>query len=87
MLSGLQLIQYDDGRFCLMVMEPGAPEDWYLEEFDARGLQGGGYTWEGLLGWLISARLPELVEAVIVDAEADNAWIDAADRGALGSRR
>jgi hypothetical protein len=60
---------YPCGRWCLDVI--GASESTYAL-FDARGLQGGGYTWEGIVRALVEIRLPGALSQLDIGAEADN---------------
>ena len=59
---------YPDGSWCLDVM--GASESTYAL-FDARGLQGGGYTWEGIVRALVELHLPGALTQLGFGAEAD----------------
>lgn len=70
----------DDGRYCLTLM--GADEPTY-QLFDEYELQGGGYTWEGILRSLVGLRMPEAASQLNVGAEADNAYVYCRDRALL----
>ena len=83
MIDGLQIIQYDDGRYGLTVMEPGAPDASYWQVFEENELQGGGYTWEGLIESLVRLRMPDSLSSIEIGAEADNAYVNSADRKLL----
>jgi hypothetical protein len=83
MIDGLQIIQYDDGRYGLTVMEPGGPDAKYWQIFEDNELQGGGYTWEGLIDALVRLRIPDAMSRIEIGAEADNAYVDSADRKVL----
>ena len=83
MIDGLQIIQYDDGRFGLTIMEPGAPDAKYWQVFEYNELQGGGYTWEGLIDSLVNLRIPDARSSIEIGAEADNAYVNSADRQIL----
>lgn len=83
MIDGLQIIQYEDGRFGLTVMEPGAADASYWEVFEDHELQGGGYTWQGLIESLVKMRMPDSIASLEIAAEADNAYVNSSDRGML----
>ncbi|MDP7019954.1 MAG: Imm51 family immunity protein [Pirellulaceae bacterium] len=83
MLAGLNIIQYEDGRFGLTIQEPGSPEEAYWDLFEEQELQGGGYTWEGIVHALVEMRLGDVKTAIEVGAEADNAYVNSADRNVL----
>lgn len=83
MIDGLQIIQYDDGRFGLTIMEPGSPDAPYWQVFEDNDLEGGGYTWEGLIESLIRLRTPDAMSSIEIGAEADNAYVNSADRNIL----
>jgi len=53
-------------------------------EFDARGLQGGGYTWEGIVRALVESHLPGALPQLDISAEADNMHAYANSRELLG---
>ena len=83
MIDGLQIIQFDDGRYGLTIMEPGAPDAQYWQVFEDNELQGGGYTWEGLIESLVRLRMPDAMPSIEIGAEADNAYVNSADRNIL----
>lgn len=69
-----------DGRFCLRaVIEEDLPDELFAE----CDLQGGGYTWAGVLQSLLSIHAPALVDSVEVGAEADNFFAYAEKRQPL----
>jgi hypothetical protein len=70
----------EDGRFCLTVM--GADERTYAL-FDERDLQGGGYTWEGIVRALAEMLMVDAISKLDIGAEADNAYIYCGDRQIL----
>ena len=57
------------GRWCLDLID--ASESTYAQ-FDARGLLGGGYTWEGVVRALVEIHLPGALSRLDAGAEADN---------------
>jgi hypothetical protein len=70
-----------NGKLCLTIMEPESDE--VREFFEELGLQGGGYTWQGIVSALVDGKLPDLADELEVDAEADNMWVYALERGHL----
>ncbi|MFT5684515.1 MAG: hypothetical protein ACI8RZ_005456 [Myxococcota bacterium] len=70
----------DINRFCLTVMDP---TDASYALFEELGLQGGGYTWEGIAEVLIGREMPKLRERLDIGAEADNMYVYCEDRRAL----
>lgn len=56
----------------------------YLQEvFDACGLEGSGYEWEGLARVFLEEKLPELMEVIEFDSEADMFCVYSKDTEAL----
>ena len=51
--------------------------------FDEYGLQGGGYTWEGIVTALMQLKMAESLPRVIMGAEADNMYVNCPDRAVL----
>ncbi len=51
--------------------------------FEARNLQGGGYTWEGIVTSLVQMKMPEALPKLDIGAEADNMYIYCRDRKLL----
>jgi hypothetical protein len=70
----------DDGRFCLTIMD--ADESTYAL-FDERELQGGGYTWEGIVRSLVDMHMPDALPKLDIGAEADNMYIYTKDKQLL----
>ena len=68
------------GRWCMDVID--ASESTYAQ-FDARGLQGGGYTWEGIVRALVESHLPGALPHLDIGAEADNMHAYATSRELL----
>ena len=59
-----------------------ASESTYAQ-FDARGLQGGGYTWEGIVRALVESHLPGALPPLEIGAEADNMYAYSSSRELL----
>jgi hypothetical protein len=72
MTTKIQISQYPDGRFCLDLMDA---DEQTQALFESRRLQGGGYTWEGIVRSLIEMRMPEALPQLSIGAEADNMHI------------
>ena len=51
--------------------------------FDELGLQGGGYTWEGIAHALVALRAPELAEDLDVNAESEEMFVYSGKLSAL----
>jgi hypothetical protein len=62
-----RLVDHGAGRFSLCLDDFGMPDN-VDELFDERGLQGGGYTWQGVAESLVRMRAPGL--EVKYDSEA-----------------
>ena len=62
------LVEHDDGKFSVVYSKfPSSPD---LEAvYDARGLQGGGYTWHGFVVHLMKQHAPQALDAVEFDPE------------------
>lgn len=67
------IYQYYDGN------EP----DSHGEHLQAKGLQGGGYTWEGIVYGLLKLRSPKTLEEIEFDAEGEGLAIWSKRREAL----
>lgn len=74
------IVQNPDGRFCLTVMESS---DESMEVFEELGLEGGGYTWEGIANVLIKTRLADKSKDFDIGAEADNMYVYSNNRASL----
>ena len=72
-----------DGKHCLMVMEGS---DQTFAVFEQLGLQGGGYTWEGIIRSLIDHQMTDMSEFDL-GAEADNAYVYSTSEVALKELR
>lgn len=70
----------DRDRYLLVV---AAIDDDTGALFDQMGLQGGGYTWEGLAHALIALKAPDLAAQVEINAEGDEMYTYAATREPL----
>jgi len=77
-----KIFDNDDGRHCLTIMD--ASEQSY-EIFDEHELQGGGYTWEGIVHALIRTNMPEAAQNLDIGAEADNAYVYSASEAPLAT--
>lgn len=62
-----RLVDHGEGRFSLCLDDFRMP---YVPLFDERGLQGGGFTWEGVADSLARLYRPELVDGIGYDSEA-----------------
>ncbi len=80
----MKIFQNDDGRYCLMILDSDLDEEAF-DLFEERELQGGGYTFQGIVEWLIENRLPKDAAARLQDlgAEADNMYLYSEDRALL----
>ncbi len=67
-----QIFKDEDDRYCLSVMECSAVTESIFEDLE---LQGGGYTWEGIVRALIQMRLSSPPGGLEIGAEADNMYI------------
>ena len=77
-----KIFDNEDGRHCLTVMDGSSQT---IDTFEELELQGGGYTWEGVLHGLVSLRLSESSSAFDIGAESDNAYVYSKDEAALRS--
>jgi hypothetical protein len=80
METNINVFQNDDGKFCLTVMDA---DDRTYALFEKLELQGGGYTWEGIVTALAEMRMPEALPSLRIGAEADNMYVYCPDRGVL----
>lgn len=80
METGINIFQDDDKRYCLTIMDA---DDRTMELFESRELQGGGYTWEGIVNALLEMKMPDAIPLLEIGAEADNMYAYCADRGVL----
>lgn len=78
---GIKILPQHQGRYCLTIMEPESNAVKAL--FEDLGLQGGGYTWEGIVSALLRERLPDRAGDISIGAEADNMYVHSADRALL----
>lgn len=69
------------GRFFLAIQDDG--DERATTVFEERGLQGGGYTWEGILTSLLQLKMPEALTELEIGAEADNMYAYSTDRSLL----
>jgi hypothetical protein len=80
METTINIFQDDDGKFCLTIMDA---DDKTAALFEKRELQGGGYTWEGIVTALVQMKMPEALPLLDLGAEADNMYAYCRDRGVL----
>jgi hypothetical protein len=76
----INIFQDDDVGFCLTVTDT---DDRTYALFEELELQGGGYTWEGIVTALAELRMPEALPTLQIGAEADNMYAYCPDRGVL----
>lgn len=72
METEIDIFPTPDDRFCLTVTDT---DDATYTLFEERELQGGGYTWQGIVEALIQMHKPELLSQLLIDAEADNMYM------------
>ncbi|HSD87602.1 MAG TPA: Imm51 family immunity protein [Kofleriaceae bacterium] len=60
------LVDHGEGRYSLTYDK--FPN--FSNVFDPKGLQGGGYTWHGLVATLMTETAPDALEAIDFDPEA-----------------
>jgi len=80
MIAKIQISQYPDGRYCLDLIDA---DERTQALFKSRELQGGGYTWEGIVRSLIEMRMPDALPQLSIGAEADNMHIYCSNRELL----
>src|SRR5262245_28212 len=80
METAINIFQDEQGRFCLTVMDA---DDRTYALFEKLELQGGGYTWEGIVTALAEMKMPEALPALQLGAEADNMHVYCPDRKVL----
>src|SRR3954471_15197358 len=79
----MQIFQDPKGRHCLTIGDTDIHEKTNAL-FEDRGLQGNGYTWEGIVAALIALHLPaEAARLRDLGAEADNVYLYCDDRALL----
>jgi hypothetical protein len=66
-VSPCRLVDHGEGRYSLCLDDFRMPD---VPLFDERGLQGGGYTWEGVAKSLVHLRRPDLEADLTYDSEA-----------------
>jgi hypothetical protein len=78
-LAPFKLIETEPGKHSLLlsVFEPAS------EVFEAAGLEGGGYAWEGVARYVTEVVAPELAEKFGLDPEASMFCAYGTDRAAL----
>lgn len=60
------LVDHGDGRYSLVYS--AFPD--FGDLFERKGLQGGGYTWHGMVVHLLEEQAPEALESLDFDPEA-----------------
>jgi hypothetical protein len=80
METNLTIFQDEDSKFCLTVMDADDQTNALFEELE---LQGGGYTWEGIVTALAEMKMQESLPTLQIGAEADNMYVYCGDRGVL----
>ena len=60
------LVEHGGGHYSLIYSE--FPD--FSDVFDPKGLQGGGYTWHGMVMHLLEENAPEALDALDFDPEA-----------------
>lgn len=60
------LVNHKDGSYSLLYSE--FPD--FRDVFEPRGLQGGGYTWHGMVVHLLEEHAPDALDALDFDPEA-----------------
>ena len=60
------LVEHGDGRYSLLYSD--FPD--FGDLFTRKGLQGGGYTWHGMVMHLLEEQAPEALESLDFDPEA-----------------
>lgn len=79
-----QVMAMEDGRFAYDYYDVSEP-DSHMEFLQARGLQGGGPTWAGIVFGLLKLRRPELISEIDLDDEAEGLRVWSDSRAALES--
>lgn len=80
MPTEINILQGGDGRFCLTITDA---DDQTAELFEELELQGGGYTWEGIVAALVQMHMPQSRPQIKLGAEADNMYAYCHDRVVL----
>lgn len=78
------LIDVSPGQFRYDYYDVHEPDSSYAA-LDAKGYQGGGYSWAGIIHGLVVLRRPELLRALRFDPEGEGVAIWSANRSALES--
>ena len=61
-----------EGKFCLTITDT---DDETAHLFEERELQGGGYTWEGIVISLVEMRMPNALRQFEIGAEGDDMYV------------
>lgn len=78
-LEPFSIIETTPGAFSLLLRNL----DTLASAFEAAGHTGNGYSWQALAQHVLDSDLPELVERIEFDSEADMFCAFATDRGSL----
>ena len=78
--TNINIFQDGERGFCLTVMDA---DDQTHALFENMELQGGGYTWEGIVTALVEINMPQALPSVRIGAEADNMYAYCQDRSIL----
>lgn len=71
MREGIQIYQGPDGKFCLSLTDW---DDRTAALFAELELQGGGYTWEGIVHALVEVHMSGALSKLEIGAEGDNMY-------------
>ena len=78
-LAPSKLVEHNGPRFSLIFDDFGPCAD----AFEARGFEGGGYTWQGVVEALVAKFAPEIADKVKYDPESSMFAAYGTDREAL----
>jgi len=78
------LVELAQGKFRYDYYDVHQPDSSYAA-LEAKGYQGGGYSWAGIIHGLVVLRRPELMPALRFDPEGEGVVIWSANRSALES--
>jgi hypothetical protein len=81
MENNFSVVEDHGGGYFWAIM--GDADDRTNALFQQRHLQGGGYTWEGIITSLVEMKMPDILPDLEFCAEADNLVIHAEERKVL----
>jgi immunity protein 51 of polymorphic toxin system len=81
--GALVTIDTDKGVEYLYSYYDGRERDSSYKALQAQQLQGGGYSWAGIIHGLVSLRAPEIGDVIELDPEADGLVVRSTHRAAL----